>query len=160
MTTREIGKLLPQLVIPMRMGANTKNPATLNAHTKVLQGAGFDGRLMRVEPSGDWTSAEYAWMPTEEWIGSPLDGLDELVAAGELLERWLQRFGPATETDIRWWFGWTATLARKALATFDAVEVELESGAVAWLHADDGDEPDDPGPVSYTHLTLPTILLV
>ena len=146
LTTRAIGQALPDLVVPMRMGATTKNPATLNAHTKVLQGAGFDANLMRSAPSGDWTSAEYAWVPTETWAGGPIAGLDEETAAGALLERWLLRFGPATETDITWWFGWTATLTRKALAAFDTIEVALENGETALVHASDRDPVDDPGP--------------
>ena len=146
LSTRSIGQALPHLVIPLRMGANTKNPATLNAHTKVLQGAGFDAHLVRVAPSGDWTSAEYAWMPTEQWLDGPIAGLDELEAAGPLLDQWLRRFGPATETDIRWWFGWTATLTRNALASFDAAEVALENGNTAWMHADDTEDLDPPAP--------------
>lgn len=145
LSTRAIGQALPHLVVAMRMGAKTKNPATLNAHTKVLQGAGFDAQLVRAAPTGDWTSAEYAWVPTEEWLEGPIAGLDEVEAAGELLKRWLLRFGPATETDIKWWFGWTATLARKALAACDTVEALLDDATTGWILADDADALDDPG---------------
>lgn len=146
LSTRSIGQALPHLVVPMRMGAMTKNPATLNAHTKVLQGAGFDAKLVRAAPTGDWTSAEYAWVPTETWVADSIAGLDEEAAAGALLDRWLLRFGPATETDIKWWFGWTATLTRKALAACKTVEVALESGETALVHTSDSDPVDDPGP--------------
>ncbi|MEM7092190.1 MAG: winged helix DNA-binding domain-containing protein [Actinomycetota bacterium] len=152
MTTRAIGQALPHLVVPMRMGATTKNPATLNAHSKVLQGAGFDGTLVRTSPTGDWTNAEYRWSPTVDWLEGGLAGGDEEQCAADLLARWLLRFGPATDTDIRWWFGWTAGLARKSLATIGAVDVELEGGDTGWLHPDDLDDLDelggsaDPGP--------------
>ena len=146
LTTRAIGQALPHLVVPMQMGANTKSPATLNAHTKVLQGAGFDATLVRAAPNGDWTSSEYAWSPVEDWVGGPLAGLDESPAASELLGHWLRQFGPTTETDIRWWFGWTATLARAALSACDAQPVALEDGDAAWLASDDPGDADDPGP--------------
>lgn len=145
MGTRAIGAALPHLVIPIRMGANTKNPATLNAHTKVLQGAGFDAALIRTAPSGGWHSAEYAWSRTESWLGGPIARLDEQEAAAELLDRWLRRFGPATDTDVRWWFGWTAALARAALAACGAVEVKLDDGP-GWVAAGDDEEAADPGP--------------
>lgn len=146
LTTRAIGKLLPDLVIPVTFGGGTKNPAALNAHTKVLQGAGFDAVLVRGRPSGTWNSAEYEWHVTQDWFGGPIAGLDEKPAAAGLLANWLDRFGPATETDITWWFGWTATLTRTSLAAVSAQEVQLEDGRAAWVSAGDIDTVPDPGP--------------
>lgn len=145
LTTREIGQALPHLVRPVTFGTNTKHPASLNAHTKVLQGAGFDGLVVRGEP-GSWNSAEYPWIVTNDWLGSPLSGLHEREAAGPLLERWLRRFGPASMTDIRWWFGWTATLSKQALADCSAVEVRLEGGTAAFVAHGEVDEVANPGP--------------
>lgn len=145
LTTRAIGRLLPQLAIPVVFGGGTKNPAALNGHTKVLQGAGFDATLVRGRPSGTWNSAEYEWHLTQDWFGGPIAGFDEGPAAAELLARWLARFGPATETDIKWWFGWTATLTRKSLAAVDAHAVQLEDGSPAWVAPGDTDDAPDPG---------------
>lgn len=146
LTTRAIGKLLPELAIPIVFGGGTKNPAALNGHTKVLQGAGFDATLVRGRPSGTWNSAEYEWHLTQDWFGGPIAGLAEQTAARELLARWLLRFGPATETDIKWWFGWTTTLTRKSLAAVDAEEVLLADGRIAWVSPGDIDDVPDPGP--------------
>lgn len=146
LSTREVGAALPHLAIPIEFGS-AKNRATQNAHTKVLQGAGFDGVLVRTMPMGGWTSAEYRWSATDAWLDAPLvSDTPEAVAAGELLGAWLLRFGPATETDIAWWFGWTKTLTRGALATAGAEPVALESGGPAWVAPGDTDTTPDPGP--------------
>ena len=116
LTTRAIGQALPHLVIPLTFGVTSKHPAAINAHTKVLQGAGFAATLIRAQPTGSWISAEYLWASTEDWLGHPIAGLTEIEAAPKLLDLWLRRFGPATETDITWWFGWTTTLTRQNTA--------------------------------------------
>ena len=145
LTTREIGRALPHLVRPVRFGVGTKNPASLNAHTKVLQGAGFDALVVRGRPGG-WNSAEYPWMATVRWLGEELVGLEEIEAAGPLLQRWLLRFGPATLIDIRWWFGWTATLAKRAVADCEAEDVELEQEEHGYVAPGDQGDLEDPGP--------------
>lgn len=137
--TREIGQRLPHLAVPLQYGT-AKHHATLNAHTKMLQGAGFDGELLRVDPTGTWTSAEYRWTVTEAWLGHPIPGLETRAGAAGLVERYLRRFGPATETDLKWWLGETATLVRNALADIEAVEVALDGDQVGWVAGDDLDE--------------------
>ena len=67
------------------------------------------------------------------------------VAQAELLRRWLRAFGPATETDIRWWTGWTAREARAALAVVPHAEVELD-GATGIVLADDLEPTAEPEP--------------
>lgn len=145
-STREVGRLLPHLAVTLVAGANTKNAAKLNAHTKVLQLAGFDGKLVRTRSTGTWTSSEYEWAITEDWLDQPLDGLDTRQSAGQLLDQWLHCFGPASENDIRWWFGWTATITRKALADIGATDVDLDSGSVGWVATGDVEPTPDPGP--------------
>ncbi len=145
LSTREIGQRLPHLAVPLVYGT-AKHNATLNAHTKLLQGAGFEAAFVRVEPTGSWTSAEYLWTVTEDWLGHPIAGLTTREAAAGLVERYLARFGPATETDLKWWLGETATLVRNALADIDAVEVALDDDGTGWVVAGDLDDTDDPGP--------------
>lgn len=142
-TTRAIGQQLPHLVIPLEFGS-AKASATVNAHTKVLQGAGFDALLVRGQPQS-WRSSAYPWTTTKAWLGRSLTGREDRPAAAELLDQWLRRFGPATETDMKWWFGWTATLTRAALADSDAEPVEVETGP-AWVATGDALTAHDAGP--------------
>ena len=60
----------------------------------------------------------------------------------ELVRRWLRAFGPATVTDIKWWFGNTLTWARQALRDIDAVEVDLDGTPGFALPDDLEAEPD------------------
>lgn len=143
--TREIGRDLPHLAVPLAFGS-AKHTATLNAHTKVLQGAGFNATLVRGKPAGSWNSAEYPWSIVEQWLGEPIVGLDKREAVAELVDHWLQRFGPATETDMVWWFGDTKSLIRNALSDSGAVPVLLENGDEAWVAADDASTVDQPEP--------------
>ncbi len=144
-STRQIGEELPHLAVPLEYGS-AKHTATLNAHSKLLQGAAFDGNIVRVRPGGTWISSEYPWTVTEDWLGEPIAGLEKRPAAAALVDRWLRRFGPGTETDLVWWFGETKTLIRNALADAEAVEVELDDGSLAWVAADDVDPEDEVGP--------------
>lgn len=57
-----------------------------------------------------------------------LDNIDMREASADLMRRWLERFGPGTENDLRWWTGWTAAQVRQAISDTDAVQVRLESG--------------------------------
>ena len=138
LSTRKVGQLLPHLAVPLEFGS-AKNTATLNAHSKVLQGAGFDGDVVRGRPKS-WISSEYPWSVMHAWLGESITGMDKRQAAAELVERWLRTFGPGTETDLVWWLGDTKTLVRTALADCGAVEVRLEDGSSAWVAADDDGE--------------------
>ena len=145
MSTREVGQALPDMVIPLEFGSE-KHSATLNAHTKVLQGAGFDGIVVRGKPGGTWISSEYPWSVTEDWLGEPLVGLDTREAAAELVDLWLRQFGPATEEDIVWWFGVTKTLVRNALGDSEAEPVMLDGDVEGWVGAGDTDDVASPDP--------------
>ncbi len=101
---------------------------------------GFDGAIVRGRPKGSWTTSEYSWSVTENWMSGRLAGDDTDAAAAELARCYLGRFGPASAADLQWWMGWTAGAAKRAIAAIGAVEVELDTG-VGWVLAD-GSGPD------------------
>lgn len=119
--------------------------ARVGASTRVLFALASEGRVMRARPRGSWISGQYRWATTENWLGSMIPIVPRELAQAELIRRWLHTFGPATETDIAWWTGWTKADVRAALATVEAVAVETESGT-AYLLADDLDPVSSPAP--------------
>ena len=81
--------------------------------------------------------------PVTAWLGAEIDLLEPERARAELLRAWLARFGPATETDIRWWAGWTAREARAAIGAVSHDVVDLDGAAGYVLEGDlDHVEPD------------------
>ncbi len=116
---------------------------TTGMTTRTLFQLALESRVIRARPAGTWVSSQYRWADMEYWLGGPLPDLDREDAAKELLGRWLRRFGPATETDIRWWTGWTAALTRRALAGLGAETVEIEGGT-AHVHPQDLAEVEAP----------------
>jgi hypothetical protein len=62
-----------------------------------------------------------------------------------LARRWLERFGPGTVNDLKWWAGWNLGATRAALANLETEEVDLD-GAAALVLAGDVEPPHDPEP--------------
>lgn len=134
LTTRQLGQLVPQLATKLETSPGNPKTAIVAAHTRVLSLLGFDARIVRTRPTGDWPNSAYGWAALDNWLGAPLPDLDERAAARELTTRWLQRFGPGTTTDLQWWTGWTKTRTVRALANAGAVPVGLaDSPEPGWL---------------------------
>lgn len=134
-TAREIGQRGGALRQRLQLAPGKAYAAVQSAHTRVLYILGFDGKMLRGQPSS-WINGAYRYVDAESWLPGGLGDLDPRQAAAELADRWLQRFGPATTTDLQWWMGWTMSRTRQALADCRAVEAELGGGA-GWLAADD-----------------------
>jgi len=115
------------------------------ASTRVLFALAAEGRVIRARPRGSWISGQYRWATVEDWLGSSIPVQPRAQAQAELLARWLRGFGPATETDIAWWTGWTKADVRVALGTVGAVEVETEAGP-AYLLSEDLEPVPPPDP--------------
>ena len=113
----------------------------------VLMGLGCEGRIVRGEPQGGWTSRRHRWEPARTWWPDGLPHLDEHAARAELVRRWLARFGPATVADVQWWTGWSLGETRTALAALDIAPVTLDDGPGIAL-ADDLQLTDPVSPVA------------
>jgi hypothetical protein len=152
-STSEVVAGEPLLAKKLRLGAGTKWEATQSAAARVLPQLAMDGRLVRARPRGTWISPQYRWATVETWLGGPVEPLDTAGAQADLLRLWLAAFGPATESDVRWWTGWTAREARTALAAVPHAEVGLD-GATGYVLADDLDPTPTPDPSA---ALLPTL---
>ncbi len=140
MTTREAGRHLPELTVPIMVGGPSGTGQS--AHTRVLSGLGFDGVLVRTRPTGTWINGQYTWAVMDDWLPGGVDGLDEQEAQRDLVAHYLQCFGPATSADLQWWSGWTKTATTRALSAAGAQQVGTDAGP-AWVAAGDtGAEPD------------------
>lgn len=137
--TRELTAEIPEL----RRRIEFHNKAgeligTTGAGSRVMNQLSLESRIVRTRPAGTWISGQYRWAPTETWLGEPIADLDIETASKKLVTALLNTFGPATETDLKWWTGWTLKQLRAAIAAVGAVDVEVETG-VAYLLPDDLD---------------------
>ena len=109
---------------------------------RVLTVLSVRGDIVRGPNDGGWNVSRPRWADTAHWLtGSPEAATPE-VARAELVRSWLRSFGPATVTDIKWWFGNTLTWTRHALRDIDAVEVDLDGTPGVALPDDLETEPD------------------
>jgi hypothetical protein len=109
---------------------------------RVLTVLSVRGDIVRGPNDGAWTISRPRWTPMGDWLPSVSESEAPEVARAELVRRWLRAFGPATVTDVKWWFGNTLTWARHALRDIDAVEVDLDGTPGFALPEDLDVEPD------------------
>jgi hypothetical protein len=136
---------VPALKTQIPYGEGKKWAGLQGMSTRVLWALSMRGVIVRTRPRGSWTSSQYRWATAVDWLGHEIEHLDPHVAEAELVRRWLRSFGPGTLADVRWWTGWTATKAKRALAAVAPVEVEVDEGT-AYVLADDLDPVDVPEP--------------
>ena len=99
------------------------------------------GEIVRGPNDGGWTTSRPRWVSAADWLG-PATAVAPDVARADLVRRWLHAFGPATVTDIKWWFGNTLNWARQALRDIRAVEVDIDGAPGFVLPGDDEPEPE------------------
>ena len=143
--TADVSADEPVLASKLRLGVGTRWEAQPSAASRVLPLLAAEGRLVRGRPRTSWTNGQYRWVPTGTWLGGAIEAVDAAAAQVELLRRWLLSFGPATETDIRWWTGWTARETRAALAAVGHAVVELDGGT-GYVLVDDVEAIEPPEP--------------
>lgn len=140
--TRQLDHLDGKIEIYNRAG---KLQGSTGVVSRLILQLSLESRVVRTRPAGTWVSGQYRWTDMADWLGEPIATISGEQASAELLSRWLWIFGPATETDVRWWTGWTLTKVRAAIDRIGAVEVELEDGT-GLLLADDAEPIHQPDP--------------
>lgn len=107
--------------------------------SRLLALLAMEGRLVRTRPAGSWRSSSYAWVRAGEWFDVVEPPAPE-VARARLVERYVARFGPVTEDDVRWWTGLGVRPVRAALAACETIAVELEGRQTGYVAAADAHE--------------------
>lgn len=109
--------------------------------TLVLTVMGAEGRIVRCEPRGTWTSRHHTWEAGAQWWPEGLPDIPVEAARTMLVGEYLRAFGPVTEADVAWWTGWPLGVTRKALAALGPVAVELSNGP-GWMLTEDSAQED------------------
>lgn len=123
---RELAEDVPALQAKVRMNAGKKYEGDISLASRTVLLLGVEGKIARTRPRGTWISSQYRWATMERWLGGRLADMAFDDAMRELVRRWLTRFGPGTESDMRWWTGRPARDVRPALRALAAVEVDLD----------------------------------
>jgi hypothetical protein len=144
-TAQELARDVPVLQQKVRVNIGKRYEGDIGMSSRVLLLLAVEGKIVRARPRGTWISSQYRWALMDRWIGRPMPELPVAEAQVELVRRWLARFGPGTEADIRWWTGWTLREVRAALAIIGAVAVDLD-GQTAYLLPDDLELTPPPEP--------------
>jgi Winged helix DNA-binding domain len=139
---KELSADVPLLREKIRYGEGKNWAGSTSMTTWVLFLLAAEGRIVRGRPRGAWTSSQWSWVPADSWLPEPLPRLDPEAARAELAARWLQAFGPATVTDLKWWTGWNLTHTRAALEAVGALEVELDGAPGFVMPGDEEPEPE------------------
>ncbi|HEX7135819.1 MAG TPA: winged helix DNA-binding domain-containing protein [Iamia sp.] len=140
----QLGRAVPELGTKIVYGPGTKWAAEVTVGSRLLVILGFEGRIVRSRPLGTWISGQYRYRPGPA-LDPARDDPDPAHARAMVVGAYVSRFGPVTETDVRWWTGWTAAQVRIARAAVEAVEVEVDDGP-AWVAPDDAEPVDPPDP--------------
>ncbi|GAA2609481.1 MULTISPECIES: winged helix DNA-binding domain-containing protein [Streptomyces] len=140
-TAAELARDEPRLKEQFAYAAGKSYEGVHTVSTRLLRVLGVEGKVVRGRPLGSWTSSQFRWAPAPEH-----PELDTGVAQAELLRRWLEACGPATEDDLKWWTGWRVTEVRRALAAIGAEAVSLDEGTGYVVSGDTGPVagPDEP----------------
>ena len=135
-TTSEIADRVPELQQKIVLAPNTKWGTAQPVGTRVVPLLGVEGHIARGRPRGSWISTQHRWEPIEKWLPGGVARVSLAEARAELVTRWLRAFGPAPISDLQWWTKWTLGDMRKALASIDVAEVDLD-GSPGVVLADD-----------------------
>ncbi len=158
-TGQELSRDVAGLRERIHLAAGKAYGAVVNVTTRVLFVMAAEGRIVRGRPRGSFLSSQYRWWPMEAWLPGGMPAVPVEEARAELVRRWLDAYGPGTTADVRWWTGWTAGEAKRALGAVEAVEVALDAGGTGWVLPGDLEPTAEPGPwVALTPALDPTVM--
>jgi hypothetical protein len=141
----ELGRDVPRLREQIQMAVGKSYETSVSVSTRLLLLMAMEGRIARGRPLGSWVSSQYRWLPIDAVLPGGFPEIPVATARTALIGHWLAAFGPGTIADIRWWTGLPAGEVRRALATLDALEVDLDAGIGVILPDDvDPDPPVEP----------------
>jgi hypothetical protein len=135
-SARELRAALPELAGTYDPAPGKRWGGDTPLGPRVLTVLSVRGHIVRGPNDGAWTASRPRWAAAGDWLTEGPDSPTLESARTQLVSTWLRTFGPATETDIKWWFGNTLTWARQALRDIDAVEVDLD-GTPGFVLPDD-----------------------
>lgn len=137
----QIGAAEPRLRTAILPRTDKRYDVRRTVTTNVLTLMAAEGRLVRREPLGPWTSRQHTWESATAWWPEGIPEVPAAEARARLAEAYLRRFGPATEADLAWWTGWPLGLTRTALDT-----LALDETPEGLVMADDTGDVDAPPP--------------
>jgi Winged helix DNA-binding domain len=141
-TSSELRAEIPLLEGSIPYGEGKSWGGRLAIGPRVLTVLSAAGRVVRASNDGAWTTSRPRWSSLEAWLGEETTAYSEADGVAGLVAQWLRAFGPGTVADLKWWFGSTVGVVRRALTELRAVEVDLD-GRTGYLLPDDL-EPTEP----------------
>jgi hypothetical protein len=125
-SAKELREALPELAGRYDYAPGKRWGGETPLAPRVLTVLSVRGDVVRGPNDGGWTISRPRWTAMDAWLSSAGTAETPEAARAELVRRWLRAFGPATATDIKWWFGNTLTWTRAALRDIEAVQVDLD----------------------------------
>ena len=135
-SARELRSALPELAGNYDPAPGKRWGGDTPVSPRVLTVLAVQGHLVRGPNEGTWTTSRPRWVSGSQWLGSSQEPVPHDDARAALVGNWLRTFGPATVSDVKWWFGHTLTWARDALRDLGAVEVDVH-GTPGYVLPDD-----------------------
>ena len=146
LTAPELAATDARLAAELVLSPGKRYEARVKLASRVLLVLSAEGRVVRTRPRGGWSSTQFRWAALDDWAGAPLTEVPAGEAEAALALLWLKAYGPARVEDLRWWTGWSAGQAKRAVAQDGVVACVLEDGAEGVVLADDAEPVGDGAP--------------
>ncbi len=97
----------------------------------VLGMAAAEFRVVRTTTTGSWRSDRFLYARWKDFLPAiDPDALEDLPAKRQLIERYVNAYGPVEVEDVRWWTGWTKA---ETLEAVEGIDLSREGNAVGLL---------------------------